>query len=284
MSYATQYKYSLGKPLCVCVCVCVLWVAPVKIWGSCWVFVAVQGLYLVAAGGGGLGGEPHFIMCLDFSLKWLLFWSTGSRRAGFSLCSTQAQDFWLEGLRVHQLQELWPTGLVAPRHVESSWTRDRTHVSCTGRQILIYCSTRKVQHSLKYFFQKGFHNTFQQGIQIFLWNRCPILLISLPECSPTSTVSFIPGKRRGEQRSHVLRGRRGGQFPGKASGCSRWPFSRKPSGTSPDHSLQVSSKTGCIGHVINGQKKTLEAISLNARRIKSWSQCLPGQSSPKEAH
>lgn len=40
----------------VCVCVYVLWVAPVKIWGSFWVFVATQGLYLVAAGFGRQGG------------------------------------------------------------------------------------------------------------------------------------------------------------------------------------------------------------------------------------
>ena len=33
--------------------------------------------------------------------------------------------------------------LVAPQHVESSWTRDRTHVLCTGRWILIHCATRE---------------------------------------------------------------------------------------------------------------------------------------------
>ena len=125
-------------------CLCVLWVDSVKIRGSRWVFVAMQGLYLVAAGSGGPGWGLLFIMCLDFSLKGLLVWSTGSRRAGFSLCSTQAQDFWLEGLRVHRLQEVWPTGLVAPRHVESSWTRDRTHFACIGKQILIHCTTREV--------------------------------------------------------------------------------------------------------------------------------------------
>ena len=35
-------------------------------------------------------------------------------------------------------------GLVAPRHVGSSWTRDRTHVPCIGRQILNHCATREV--------------------------------------------------------------------------------------------------------------------------------------------
>jgi len=36
-------------------------------------------------------------------------------------------------------------GLVAPGHVESSWTTDRTHVHCISRQILIYHAMKKVQ-------------------------------------------------------------------------------------------------------------------------------------------
>ena len=38
-------------------------------------------------------------------------------------------------------------GLVAPWHVESSWTRDRTCVPCSGRHILIHCATREDQPS-----------------------------------------------------------------------------------------------------------------------------------------
>ena len=41
-------------------------------------------------------------------------------------------------------------GLVAPRHVESSQTRDRTHVSCTGRQILYHSATREAQKTHSY--------------------------------------------------------------------------------------------------------------------------------------
>ena len=37
----------------------------------------------------------------------------------------------------HRLQSLWCMGLVAPWHAESSQTRDRTCVPCTGRWILI---------------------------------------------------------------------------------------------------------------------------------------------------
>ena len=39
-------------------------------------------------------------------------------------------------LWVRELQQLWHTGLVALWHVESSWIRDRTPVSCIGRWIL----------------------------------------------------------------------------------------------------------------------------------------------------
>ena len=40
---------------------------------------------------------------------------------------------------------LWNTGLVAPRHVRSSKTRDQTPVLCIGRRILIHYATREVQ-------------------------------------------------------------------------------------------------------------------------------------------
>ena len=36
----------------------------------------------------------------------------------------------------HRLQELWCTGLITPRHVGSSQTRDQTSVPCIGRWIL----------------------------------------------------------------------------------------------------------------------------------------------------
>ena len=35
-------------------------------------------------------------------------------------------------------------GLVAPKHVESSPTRDQTHVPCIGKQILNHWTTREV--------------------------------------------------------------------------------------------------------------------------------------------
>ena len=37
-----------------------------------------------------------------------------------------------------QAQWLWHRGLVAPCHVEFSWTRGQTYVSCIGRWTLYY--------------------------------------------------------------------------------------------------------------------------------------------------
>ena len=53
------------------------------------------------------------------------------------------QWLWLMGSR-EQAQQLWHTGLVAPQHAGSSWTRDQTQVPCTGRRILNHCTTREV--------------------------------------------------------------------------------------------------------------------------------------------
>ena len=65
------------------------------------------------------------VALLDFSVwRLLLLQNTGSRE--------------------HRLQQLWCTGLVAPKHVESSQIKDRTCVPCIGRQILTHCITREV--------------------------------------------------------------------------------------------------------------------------------------------
>ena len=58
-----------------------------------------------------------------------------SRYRGLSCCGAQTPDA--------QAQQLWLTGLVAPRHVGSSQTRARTRVPCIGRQILNHCATRE---------------------------------------------------------------------------------------------------------------------------------------------
>ena len=72
----------------------------------------------------------HYSFVLHFLLfiagEHLSFASCLSKRAS---CPTQAQ-------------QLWRTGLVAPKHVEYSWTRDQACVPCTVRWILHRWVTR----------------------------------------------------------------------------------------------------------------------------------------------
>ena len=58
-----------------------------------------------------------------------------SHYRGLSCCGAQAPDA--------QAQQLWLTGLVAPRHVGSSQNRARTRVPCIGRRTLNHCTTRE---------------------------------------------------------------------------------------------------------------------------------------------
>ena len=96
----------------------------------CWVFIALHGLPLVAVGGSALRRGARASHCSSFSSQ-----GTDSRHMGFSSCRTQAQ-------------QLWRMGLAAPRHVGSSWTRNRTGGTCFGRQILNLCTTREVPNCL----------------------------------------------------------------------------------------------------------------------------------------
>ena len=63
-----------------------------------------------------------------------------SHHRGLSCCRAPAPDA--------QAQQLWLTGLVAPRHVGSSQTRARTRVPCIGRQTPNHCATREAPHLL----------------------------------------------------------------------------------------------------------------------------------------
>ena len=101
------------------------------------------------------------LRCADFS--WLLLLqSIGSRHSSFNSCSIQylvlslrSCSVWLQGAgpSVAVAPGLQSTSLAAVVHglscsqdVESSQTRDRTHVPCIGRQILLtHCTTRKVR-------------------------------------------------------------------------------------------------------------------------------------------
>ena len=82
----------------------------------CWVLAAVNRLSLVVV-----------------SESYSSLHRMGSHCGGFS-CGARSQQLWLKGL-------------VDPQHVESSWTRNGTHVPCTGRWILIHYVTREVPES-----------------------------------------------------------------------------------------------------------------------------------------
>ena len=85
-------------------------------------------------------GGYSSLWCVGFSLRWLLLLrSTGTRREGFSSCGARAQ-------------QLWRTGLVAPRHVGFSWSRARTCVPCVGRRILNHCATREAPSFFFFFY------------------------------------------------------------------------------------------------------------------------------------
>ena len=76
-------------------------------------------------------------------LLLLLNWVFIAAQGAFSSCSARA---WRRsgfssvehGLQGAQAQQLTYTGLVAPWHVGTSQTRDRTHVPCIGRRILYH--------------------------------------------------------------------------------------------------------------------------------------------------
>ena len=73
-------------------------------------------------------GCPLQLRCMGCSLWRLLLWqSTDSRARGLQPWA----------------QWLWRTGIIAPQHVKSSHTRDRTCVPCLGR-ILNHWTTREV--------------------------------------------------------------------------------------------------------------------------------------------
>ena len=105
-----------------------------------------------------------------------------SHYCGLSCCGAQASDA--------QAQQLWLTGLVAPRHVGSSQTRARTRVPCICRQILNHCATRETL--VLGFLKDTFHYIFSDFVFTFvkkkiywqyLWSlkphlRPPDLLIS----------------------------------------------------------------------------------------------------------
>ena len=84
-------------------------------------------------------------------------------------------QLWLTGSRA-QAQQLWRTGLVAPRRVGSSWTRTRTHVSCIGRRILNHCTTREALYLT-------FLIITNRGVLLASGGQNPIMLLNILRCT-----------------------------------------------------------------------------------------------------
>ena len=61
-----------------------------------------------------------------------------------------------------QAQQLWHTGLAAPWHVGSSWTKDRICIPCTGRQILNHWTSRKVPSFFKCIMHDAYTSTVER--------------------------------------------------------------------------------------------------------------------------
>ena len=106
----------------------------------------------------------YFILLFIFWLRQVFIVVCGLLTAVASLVAEHGlqacglQQLWLAGSRA-QAQQLWYTGLVAPRHVGSSRTRARTRVPCIGRRILNHCTTREVLISFFYMQLSSFPST-----------------------------------------------------------------------------------------------------------------------------
>ena len=66
-------------------------------------------------------------------------------RCGLLIAVASLVDRWLSVPGLQELQQA--ASVVVPWHVESSWTRDQTHVPCIGRHIPIHSATRAVPSS-----------------------------------------------------------------------------------------------------------------------------------------
>ena len=103
----------------------------------------------------------HIFGCAGSSLLPVVFiylWRAG---AALSWCSPFS-SWWLlllwaqaPGCADCGLLSLWFVGLVAPRHMESSRTRNPTHVPCIGRRILNHRTAREIQVSSSQSFLLG---------------------------------------------------------------------------------------------------------------------------------
>ena len=89
----------------------------------------------------------HLFILAPLSLPCSVQTFSSWQQVGATLCcgsrALGIKSFSTGGLQA-QIGSLWCTGFVAPQHVESSQSRDRTCVPCVGRRILIHYATKKV--------------------------------------------------------------------------------------------------------------------------------------------
>ena len=97
-----------------------------------WVFIAARRLSLVAASGEFISSRSARA-CHRGDLSCWRAQILG--QVGFGSCGSRLD---------HRLSNCRLRFLVAPQHVESSWTRDQTHVPCVGRQTPNHWTTRGV--------------------------------------------------------------------------------------------------------------------------------------------
>ena len=128
--------------------------------------------------GCGASGRCSSLWCAGFPVGWLL----PSRSAGPGAPGLQwlrAQQLWPAGCRA-RAQQRGSTDLAALRNVESSGIRYQTRVPCTGRWVLIQCTTKQVLSYCVMSFPSSF-----LSMETLLPTRClPFLLsscLSLPE-------------------------------------------------------------------------------------------------------
>ena len=103
--------------------------------GLSWVFAAAQALVAASR------SSSPAVVCQLLMAVASLGLSVGSRVCGLAVPGLSSYGSWALEYRL----KLRCSGLVASKRVESSKTRDQTHASCIGRQILYSEPPRKPQ-------------------------------------------------------------------------------------------------------------------------------------------
>ena len=103
-----------------------------------------------------LSNFPFFFFLAALGLHCCLWaFSKHSSQQGllFGTPTSVVAPHWLSSWSAKVLETssvMWCTGLVAPRHMESSQTRDQISILCFGRQTPIHCPPGKFSNFLTY--------------------------------------------------------------------------------------------------------------------------------------